>query len=92
MHYVFQLCGSNDGWRRDVTANNLNSAVEKYIGQLENDGGVAALHDGDSYDISLLNEAGGLSYLRVHVVFKPVLRTEVVHHAPEVRQTRIDEI
>ncbi len=90
--YAFQLCGSLDGWRRDVEANNLSAAVNKYIEILENDGGISALHDGDSYDILTCINNAETKHLRVSIVFKPAIRIDVLNGMPDTRQTRIDDV
>ncbi len=90
--YSFQLCGSLDGWRRDVEAANLSSAVNKYVALLETDGGISALHDGDSYDIMVRINNAETKHLRVSIVFKPAIRIDVLNGMPDTRQTRIDDV
>ena len=92
MTYAFQLYGCGGQWRRDVSAQNLSTAVNRYIDLLEQDGGITAMSHGDVYDLGLSIDGGPLKYLRVTVVFKPALRIDVMTDVAERGQQTIADL
>lgn len=76
--YSLQVLGLAGTWRRDLCANNLSTAISKYMHILDNDGAVRGLNDGESYDVEVLVNNVQKLHVQVKISFKPSFNIRVL--------------